>query len=217
LVVDAYRWKLETVLMKVNARFLRSAVDAVHFPPLGPPEIAFLGRSNVGKSSLINSLLGEKMARTSSTPGRTRMINFFEVRRPGKPHPEWLFADLPGYGYAKLPRELTAEWPKFIEPYLQARESLVLCIVLVDANIPSQQSDKQLVEWLQHAGRKYAIVATKADRLSGNKLTQAMRGLRNDFQTERVVPFSARSGAGRDELWKEIFARCSESADPVNG
>jgi GTP-binding protein len=119
-----------------------------------------------------------------------------------------VFADLPGYGYAKLPRELTAEWPKFIEPYLQARESLMLCIVLVDANIPSQHSDKQLVEWLQHAGRRYAIVATKADRLSGSKLTHAMHGLRSDFQTERIIPFSARGGVGRDQLWKEIFASC---------
>ena len=214
-VVDAYRWKLETVLMRVNAKFLRSAADVAHFPPVGPPEIAFLGRSNVGKSSLINSLLGEKMARTSSTPGRTRMINFFEVRRPGKPHPEWLFADLPGYGYAKLPREQTAEWPKFIEPYLEKRGSLTLCIVLVDANIPCQNSDKQLVEWLRNAGRRYAIAATKADRLSGNKLTHAMHGLRKDFQTVRILPFSARSGAGRDELWKEIVASCASSGNPA--
>jgi GTP-binding protein len=194
--------------MKVNAKFLRSEANERYFPPLGPPEIAFLGRSNVGKSSLLNSLLGEKMARTSSTPGRTRMINFFEVRRPGKPQAEWLFADLPGYGYAKLPREQTAEWPKFIEPYLEKRESLALCIVLVDANVSSQHSDKQLVEWLQHVGRRYIIVATKADRLSGNKLTHAIRGLRKDFETERIVPFSARTGAGRVELWKEIVASC---------
>ena len=97
--------------------------------------------------------------------------------------PSGCFADLPGYGYAKLPREQTAEWPKFIEPYLQERESLTLCIVLVDANVPPQHSDKQLVEWLQHVGRRYAIVATKADRLSGNKLTHAMHGLRKDYQT----------------------------------
>ncbi len=196
--------------MRVNAKFLRSATDVSHFPKLGPPEIAFLGRSNVGKSSLINSLLGEKMARTSSTPGRTRTINFFEVRRPGKPHAEWFFADLPGYGYARLPREQTAEWPKFIEPYLQQRESLTLCVVLVDANVPPQQSDKQLVEWLQHVGRRYAIVATKADRL-GNRLTPALHGLQKDYQTERIVPFSTRTGTGRDELWKEIFASCAES------
>ena len=195
---------LERVVMKVNAKFLRSVADVAHFPVAGPPEIAFLGRSNVGKSSLINSLLGEKMAKTSSTPGRTRMINFFEVRRPGKPRPEWLFADLPGYGYAKLPREQTAEWPKFIEPYLQKRESLALCIVLVDPNVPTQHSDKQLVEWLQHVGRLYAIVGTKADKLSGNRLTHAVQRLRHDFQTERVIPFSTRTGAGRGELWKEI-------------
>jgi len=203
--------------MKVNAKFLRSAADVTHFPPLGAPEIAFLGRSNVGKSSLINSLLGEKMAKTSSTPGRTRTINFFEVRRPGKPHAEWVFADLPGYGYAKLSREQTAEWPKFIEPYLQDRSSLTLCIVLVDANVPPQHSDKQLVEWLQHVGRRYAIVATKADRLSGNKLTHAMHGLRHDYQTERIVPFSTRTGAGRDELWKEIFASCAASGSRAAG
>jgi GTP-binding protein len=196
--------------MKVNAKFLRSAADRAHFPPLGPPEIAFLGRSNVGKSSLINSLLGEKMAKTSSTPGRTRMINFFDVRRPGKPNAEWRFADLPGYGYAKLSRELTAEWPKFIEPYLKEREALALCIVLIDANVSMQHSDQQLVEWLQHVGRRYAIVATKADRLSGNKLTNSLHRLRHEFQTERIVPFSTRTGAGRDQLWKEIFASCED-------
>lgn len=194
--------------MKVKAKFLRAATGVPHFPVPGPPEIGFLGRSNVGKSSLINSLLGEKMAKTSSTPGRTRTINFFEVRRPGKPHPEWLFVDLPGYGYAKLPREQTAEWPKFIEPYLQERQPLALCIVLVDANVPTQGSDKQLVEWLQHVGRPYVIVATKADKLSGNRLPHALQRLRADFQTERIVPFSTRTGAGRDELWDEIFVAC---------
>jgi GTP-binding protein len=203
--------------MKVNAKFLRSAADRAHFPPAGPPEIAFLGRSNVGKSSLINSLLGEKMARTSSTPGRTRTINFFEVRRPGRPRAEWWFADLPGYGYAKLPREQTAEWPKFIEPYLENRQTLELCIVLVDASVPSQHNDKQLVEWLQHAGRPYVIVATKADRLSGNKLTNSLQGLRRDFQTERIVPFSVRTGAGRDELWKEIVVSCQRPDDRAIG
>ncbi len=194
--------------MRVNAKFLCSAADKARFPVPGPPEIAFLGRSNVGKSSLINSLLGEKMAKTSSTPGRTRTINFFDVRRPGKPQVEWRFADLPGYGYARLPREQTAEWPKFIEPYLQHRPTLALCIVLVDTNIVSQQSDKQLMEWLQHVGRPYAIVATKADKLSGNRLSHALQRFTADFQTERIIPFSTRTGAGRDELWREIIASC---------
>lgn len=195
-------------MMKVNAKFLRSASDVSHFPPSGPPEIAFIGRSNVGKSSLINSLLGEKMAKTSSTPGRTRAINFFEVRRPGKPRPEWLFADLPGYGYARLPREQTAEWPKFIEPYLERRDSLALCIVLIDANIPTQTSDRQLVEFLRHTGRRYVIVGTKTDKLPGNKLKHSIQRISDDFDTVEAVAFSTRTGSGLDQLWKEIFAAC---------
>ncbi len=198
------------MFVKVRSQFLKAAADAGQFPAPGPPEIAFLGRSNVGKSSLINSLLGEKMAKTSSTPGRTRTINFFEVRRPGKPKAEMVFADLPGYGYAKLPREVTTEWPKFIEPYLQQRPTLALCVVLVDSNVPPQESDKKLVEWLQSSQRPYVITATKADRLSGNKLTNSLDELRNHFQTKRVLPFSTRTGTGRDELWKEILA----SAEP---
>lgn len=198
--------------MKVRAQFIRAAADAGQFPAPGPPEVAFLGRSNVGKSSLINSLLGEKMAKTSSTPGRTRTINFFEVRRPGKPKAELLFADLPGYGYAKLPRDMTAEWPKFIEPYLEQRPSLALCVVLVDSNVPPQDSDKKLVEWLQSVQRPYVITATKADRLSGNRLTSSLQTLRSEFQTERILPFSTRTGTGRDELWKEILACTKEPA-----
>lgn len=191
---------------------MKSAADQAQFPAPGPPEIAFLGRSNVGKSSLINSLLGEKMAKTSSTPGRTRTINFFEVRRPGKPKAELLFADLPGYGYAKLPRDMTAEWPKFIEPYLQERPTLALCIVLVDSSVPPQESDRKLVEWLQSVQRPYVITATKADRLSGNKLTNSLQTLRTQFQSERILPFSTRTGAGRDELWREILACTQEPA-----
>src|SRR5499433_4462926 len=105
--------------MRVLTRFLAAASDVRHFPPPALPEVAFLGRSNVGKSSVINSLLGSKIAKTSSTPGRTRSINFFEVRWPGKPHPELMFTDLPGYGYAKISREVSSRWPEFIEPYLR--------------------------------------------------------------------------------------------------
>lgn len=196
----------------MRSSFLRSAADVAHFPAPGPPEIAFLGRSNVGKSSLINSLLGEKMAKTSSTPGRTRTINFFEVRRPGKPKAELLFADLPGYGYARLPRDVTAEWAKFIEPYLQERPNLALCIVLVDSSVPPQDSDKKLVEWLQSVQRPYVITATKADRLSGNKLKTSLQTLRSELQTDRILAFSTRTGAGRDELWREILAYAKEEA-----
>jgi len=190
--------------MKVLTRFLLSAAAPAHFPAPGPPEIAFLGRSNVGKSSLINSLLGHKVARTSSTPGRTRTINFFEIRSPGKPHPDYVFADLPGYGYAKLPREISAEWPKFIEPYLRDRAPLALCIVLVDANVPPQPSDQQLVEWLRANGRPFVVVVTKCDRLGGNQRANSLRALTEALATDAMLTYSARTGAGRQELWRRI-------------
>ena len=113
--------------MRVIARFMMAATDAGHFPAPALPEVAFLGRSNVGKSSVINSLLGSKIAKTSSTPGRTRSINFFEVRWPGKPQPELIFTDLPGYGYAHVSREVSQQWPSFVDPYLKDRSSCYSC------------------------------------------------------------------------------------------
>ncbi len=183
---------------------MASAADAAHFPPAGPPEIAFLGRSNVGKSSLINSLVGEKIAKTSSTPGRTRAINFFAIRRQGQARPDLVFADLPGYGYAKLPREVTSEWPKFIEPYLEKRVCLALCVVLVDPNVPPQDSDRQLIEWLSHQQRPFLMVTTKSDKISGNQLHKVVEKLSDEFGGPRILSYSARTGLGREELWREI-------------
>ncbi len=190
--------------MRVLSRFLAAATDAAHFPVAGLPEIAFLGRSNVGKSSVINSLVGTKLARTSSTPGRTRSINFFEIRWPGKPRPELIFADLPGYGYAKLSREISREWSKFIDPYLNERSSLALCVALIDANVPPQHSDRQLLDFLSAAGREFLLVATKSDRMSNNQLHNALRLLADEYPAARLLPFSAKTGAGREELWKLI-------------
>jgi GTP-binding protein len=190
--------------MRVLARFLMSASDVSHFPAPALPEVAFLGRSNVGKSSVINSLLGTKIAKTSSTPGRTRSINFFEIRWPGKPQPELIFTDLPGYGFAKISREVSARWPEFIEPYLKERPNLSLCLALVDASVPPQASDQQLVEFLKTSGRPFLIVATKSDRLSGNQLQNALRTLTQEFASAAVLAYSARTGAGRNELWQEI-------------
>jgi GTP-binding protein len=183
---------------------MAAATDAAHFPAPSLPEIAFLGRSNVGKSSVINSLVGAKLARTSSTPGRTRSINFFEIRWPGKPQPELIFADLPGYGYAKISREISQEWPKFIEPYLHQRSTLALCVVLVDANVPPQNSDRQLLDFLSASGRDFLLVATKSDRLSNNQLHTALRTLTQEYPVAQLLGFSAKTGAGRDELWKHI-------------
>ena len=190
--------------MRVIARFLMSAFDSRQFPAPTLPEVAFLGRSNVGKSSVINSLLGSKIAKTSSTPGRTRSINFFEVRWPGKPKPELIFADLPGYGYAKVSREISEQWPSFIEPYLRERSSLALCMALVDVNVPPQASDRQLLDFLESGGRPLIIVATKSDRLSGNQLGNAVRTMAQEYPRANIVPYSARTGAGREELWQQI-------------
>jgi GTP-binding protein len=197
--------------MRVLARFMLSASDLKHFPAPSAPEIAFLGRSNVGKSSVINSLLGAKLARTSNTPGRTRSINFYEVRRAGQPKPEMRFADLPGYGYAKVSREIAADWARFVDPYLHQRSSLALCLVLVDSNIAPQESDAQLLEFLASRERPHAIVATKCDRLSGNELQQAMRTLGQAYGGVPIVAFSAKTGSGKDELWRQIRASLSQS------
>jgi len=190
--------------MRVLTRFITSASDASRFPAPGLPEIAFLGRSNVGKSSVINSLVGAKIAKTSNTPGRTQAINFFEIRWPGKPEAELIFADLPGYGYAKISREVSSQWSGFIDPYLHQRSTLALCLALVDISIPPQASDRQLFDFLLRAQRKFLVVATKSDRVSGNQLHAALKNYANEIPEAKIVPYSARSGAGRDELWKEI-------------
>ena len=189
--------------MRYSTQFLLSAMAAEHFPRASVREVAFLGRSNVGKSSLLNALVGEKAARVSQTPGRTRAINFFSLQ-DDKQRPRLVFADLPGYGYAKISRSISAEWPKFIEPYLQERETLGLCVCLVDSNIPPQPSDAQLLEWLRAAGRGFVVVATKVDRLSGNERTRNMAALRKGFDLEEILPVSAKTGYGVKELWARI-------------
>ena len=190
--------------MRIFARFVLSATDQRHFPAPALPEIAFLGRSNVGKSSVINSLVGSKIARTSSTPGRTRSINFFEIRRAGQPKPELMFVDLPGYGYAKISREVSAEWSSFVDPYLRERPTLALCLALVDSNIPPQASDRQLLEFLTSTHRPFVIVATKSDRLSGNELQRSLQTLRTEYGTATVIPFSVKNASAKDDIWRII-------------
>jgi GTP-binding protein len=196
--------------VRILSQFLLSATDVGHFPIPSLPEIAFLGRSNVGKSSVINALVGSKLARTSSTPGRTRAINFFELRIAGKPRPELIFADLPGYGYAKISREISGQWPSFIDPYLRERPTLALCLVLVDSNIAPQESDQQLLDFLSATGRPFVIIATKSDRLSANQLHNALRTFEQRYPGARVVPFSAKTGAGKEQLWQEIRKAADE-------
>jgi len=191
--------------MRYTTQFLLSAMAAGQFPAPSVPEIAFLGRSNVGKSSLLNALAGEKAAKVSSTPGHTRAINFFALLDPSQ-RPRLRFADLPGYGYAKISKSISAGWPEFIEPYLAIRSTLKLCICLVDSNVPPQQSDRQLIDWLRAAGRDFAVVATKIDRLSGNERTRNLAALKKGLEIEEVLAVSSKTGAGMKDLWTRIDA-----------
>ena len=194
--------------MRLTPQFLLSATDPAQFPPeaktYNAPEVAFLGRSNVGKSSLINALLGSKQAHTSSTPGRTRAINFFTLHEPNKQRPTLIFADLPGYGYAKISKSISAEWPKFIEPYLAERETLALSICLVDTNIPPQKSDTTLIDFFKTLQRPYLVVGTKSDRIGSNALQKSLAALRKEHGVDEVLPVSAEKSTGIKELWARI-------------
>jgi len=199
--------------MRFVPKFLLSAMSPDHFPDASrtfdAPEVAFLGRSNVGKSSLINTLLGSKEAKVSSTPGRTRAINFFALHDGTEAkfnaRPSLIFADLPGYGYAKISKSISAEWPTFIEPYLAEREQLALCICLVDTNIPPQESDTLLIHALQAMQRPHLVVGTKSDRLGGNQLTKSIAALKQAHGVDRVLPVSSKSVGGVKALWPEIL------------
>jgi len=199
--------------MRFVPKFLLSAMSPDHFPDASrtfdAPEVAFLGRSNVGKSSLINTLLGSKEAKVSSTPGRTRAINFFALHDGTETkfnvRPSLIFADLPGYGYAKISKSISAEWPKFIEPYLAERDQLALCICLVDTNIPPQESDTLLINALHAMQRPLLVVGTKADRLGGNQLTKSLAALKKAHGVDRVLPVSSKSVGGVKNLWPEIL------------
>ena len=199
--------------MRFVPKFLLSAMSPDHFPgaarTFDAPEVAFLGRSNVGKSSLINTLLGSKEAKVSSTPGRTRAINFFALHDGTEAkftvRPSLIFAVLPGYGYAKISKSISAEWPGFIEPYLAEREQLALCICLVDTNIPPQESDTQLIDALRTMQRPYLVVGTKSDRLGGNQLTKSLTALKKAHGVDRILPVSSETPAGVKTLWPEIL------------
>ena len=194
-------------------KFLLSALSPEQFPAAVAPEFAFLGRSNVGKSSLINGLLGEKAAKVSSSPGRTRAINFFALSDTATARePRLLFADLPGYGYAKISRSISVEWPKFINPYLEERSNLVLCICLVDSNIPVQASDQQLIASLKGMGRNFLVIGTKADKLSGNERTKAVARLKEGLELRELLLCSTKTGSGVKDLWTQILSRAEEKA-----
>lgn len=189
--------------MKVSsAEFIKSATAPEHYPRDGRLEIAFMGRSNVGKSSLINSLLGVKgLARTSSTPGRTQLINFFLINNA------FYFVDLPGYGYARVPVAIKSEWGPMIEKYLASRENLVLSIAIIDARHGPTKLDLMLKAWLEINEQPFIVVATKADKLSSNKLRASIKSAEDIMGEGKVIPYSAITRRGADRIWKEIAAR----------
>jgi GTP-binding protein len=186
--------------MKVtSAEFVKSAFERQHWPDSGLPEIAFLGRSNVGKSSLLNSLLQRKaLARTSNTPGRTQSINYFLV------NDQFYFVDLPGYGYAKVSKSMRADWGKMAEEYLSDREELVLCIQLVDSRHKPSNLDLQLHEWLTFNEKPHIVVATKSDKLSARELSKQVRLIEEQMPSSKVISYSSQTGKGRDKVWSEI-------------
>lgn len=187
--------------MKItSAEFTKSAFNESHWTNDGLREISFLGRSNVGKSSLLNSLLQRKgLARTSNTPGRTQSINFFLVNET------FYFVDLPGYGYAKVSKTMRADWGKMAEEYLAKRRELVLSIQLIDSRHPPTELDLKLHEWLVYNQKNHIVVATKADKLSNNKLNKSLQEIEKILPESKIILYSAETGKGRDELWREIL------------
>lgn len=186
--------------MKIaSAEFVKSAFNKSHWITDGRPEIAFLGRSNVGKSSLLNSLLGRKgLARTSNTPGRTQSINYFLV------NDSFYFVDLPGYGYARVSKSMRADWGEMAREYLTDRSELVLFIQLIDSRHDPTELDRQLNDWLVVNGKQHVVVATKSDKLSKNQLAKQLAAFGRELAESKIHAYSASTGKGRDEVWAEI-------------
>ena len=186
------------------ASFVGSFTDGL--PDLGLPEVAFAGRSNVGKSSALNRLIGsKKLARVSGTPGRTQMINLFQVGRA------CVFADLPGYGFARVPAHIQETWKEMIETYLGEREALKLVVVLVDARRDPQEMDGQMIWALREADLPLLVVATKIDKLKRSQRGKQLRQIRQEFHltNEELVPFSAQTGEGVPKVWDAIERACA--------
>ncbi|MCE3224401.1 MAG: engB [Nitrospira sp.] len=191
----------------LSAEFIKSSVSPEQFPPDHLPEIAFVGRSNVGKSSLINSLLHrKKLAKVSKTPGKTRAVNFFTVRTSDPKLSLLSLVDLPGYGYAKVSKSTRAQWGPMIEQYLEQRQSLGAVILLIESRVWMPQ-DVTTVQWVQSLGCGMIIVLTKADKLRQSERAPSLAAVRTACglsQEAPIILYSAETHEGRDALWGEI-------------
>lgn len=200
-------------MIVLAADFIKSATAPEGYPPEGPPELAFCGRSNAGKSSCLNALAGRRqLARVSRTPGRTRLINFFDLRvreetRTGAPRPEAevRFVDLPGYGFASGPRDERSTWKAMIERYLTGRAALRALVILVDGELGPQPSDLEMVRWGEALGHQVLCVATKLDKLSRARRPARIDRVAGELAVAQVIGFSAKEPLGVEELWRALL------------
>jgi GTP-binding protein len=186
----------------VSAEFIKSAAAAGQYAPDVLPEVAFVGRSNSGKSTLINTLTGRRrLAKASTSPGRTQLIQFFLINQAIS------FADLPGYGYAKVPAAMKASWRPMIETYLQERTNLRLVILIADIRRDISDDERQLIDWLTVYGRPVILVLSKIDKLSKNQQYSRLKHIQeslNCLPTEAIMPYSGQTGEGKDKIWLGI-------------
>jgi len=186
----------------VSAEFIKSAARPSHFTPEDIPEVAFIGRSNSGKSTLINMLTGQKrLAKTSNSPGRTQLIQFFLINGIMS------FADLPGYGYAKVPESVRSSWRPMIETYLRVRESLRLVILVADIRRDITNDELLLIDWLTQYERAVLVVLSKMDKLSANEQSVRLQQIRKALSflpPARIIACSSKTGKGREHIWQAI-------------
>jgi GTP-binding protein len=197
--------------MKItSAEFIKSVYPTNDYPPGRYPEVAFAGRSNVGKSSLINTLLNRKgLARTSSSPGKTQSINFYLING------SFCLVDLPGYGYAKVPQQVRKKWSPLIKEYCRKRENLCGVAVIIDARVGPTPLDLSLINWLKDLSLPAIFIMTKSDKLSKNKIAKALQQTAKalSIDPEQIVPFSSQTGEGKKRLWQEIVHLINVSHD----
>lgn len=194
--------------MKIySAEFIKSCLTPEQFPLDGLPEIAFVGRSNVGKSSLINSLLNRReLAKVSRAPGKTRAVNLFLISTSDPDLPRFYLVDLPGYGFAKVSRSIRAQWEPLIDAYLKDRTALLGVVLLVESRVVTDQ-DRQTIAWLRSIGRNPILVATKADKLKPGERVRILREIHLDLgleEEEMLIPYSSVTGDGRNQVWTAL-------------
>ena len=197
-----------------SAEFVKSAVKPGQYPETAYPEIAFAGRSNVGKSSLINALLNRKrLVKTSSTPGRTRLLNFFLVNQA------FTFVDLPGFGYAKVPKSMQRSWKPMVDNYLAARLQLQSVVLLMDIRRTPRQEEQDLLSWLRHYQIPSILILTKCDKLSKSKRIRQLTVIaqRLEIAKTQLILFSAKTRQGRDIIWEQLIAMINPEMDKYNG